>query len=230
MKRAPGMLQAICIIAIVLGTLGFFVAAWGVVAPFANEAIQKWVTARMPANSPQAKQQAKQQQAIQAVTDKWAPVNYALLAVHFVLVGCLIVGGVQAFRLQPSGHRLLLMAFVIAIAFELMRLIPTINFQLAMADIMQESVADAMKQTTGGRPVPPGQARMSQTILKGSMFIGLVFTGFWVLLKVGFYGYGAYYLRQPRTRGLYEPAAEIDWEDDVADAEKPAAPEDEPTA
>lgn len=223
------MLQTICIIAIVLGALGFFAIGIGIVGAVMSDAIQKMATMGMPANSPQAQQQIKLQKDINAVTDKWAPVNYALFAVQFVVVGCLIVGGVKAFRLQPSGHRLLLMAFLIAIAFELMRLIPTISIQMATADIMEEFMADAMKASSGGRPLPPGAAKMTQTIMKGSVFIGIAFVVAWVLLKLGFYGYGTYYLRQPRTRGLYEPAAEIDWDDDdAADAEEQAAPEEEP--
>ena len=230
MKRAPGMLQAICIIAIVLGALGSFSVLGGVVGPFVNEAIQKMVAANMRPGSPQAKQQAQQQREIQAVADKWAPVNYALLAVLVVVVGCLIVGGVKAFRLQPSGHRLLLMAFLIAIAFELMRLFPTINILIDTFDVMEQSMADSMKANSGGRPIPPAAARMSKTIMKGSIYLGIAFAVGWVLLKVGFYGFGAYYMRKPHIRGLYEPAAEIDWNDDAADAEEQTVPEDEPNA
>jgi hypothetical protein len=230
MKRAPGMLQAICIIAIVLGALGSFSVLGGVVGPFVNEAIQKMVAANMRPGSPQAKQQAQQQREIQAVADKWAPVNYALLAVLVVVVGCLIVGGVKAFRLQPSGHRLLLMAFLITIAFELMRLVPTISILVDTFDVMEQSMADSMKANSGGRPIPPAAARMSKTIMKGSIYLGIAFAVGWVLLKVGFYGFGAYYMRKPHIRGLYEPAAEIDWNDDAADAEEQTVPEDEPNA
>jgi hypothetical protein len=222
------MLQAICIIAIVLGAFGSFAVVGGVAGPFVNEAIQKMVTASMPPGSPQAKQQAKQQRAAQAVADKWAPVNYALLAVLVVVVGCLIVGGVKAFRLQPSGHRLLLMAFLITIAFELMRLVPTISILVDTFDVMEQSMADSMKANSGGRPMPPGAARMSKTIMKGTGYLSITFAVGWALLKVGFYGFGAYYLRKPHIRGLYEPAAEIDWDDDPANADEQATAEDEP--
>ncbi|MBT6155007.1 MAG: hypothetical protein HOK71_21935 [Planctomycetaceae bacterium] len=236
MKRAPGMLQAICIIAISMGALGFFSAVGGIAGPMVGESFQNMTMQMVPTNSPQARkqfqkqvQQQKQlQHDINAVMKKWATVTYALAAVQLVLVGCLIVGGVKAFRLQPSGHRLLVMAFLIAIAFELMQLIPTINMQMETAEITEQFMADAMKSSSAGKPMPPSFSRMMKFFMKIGTFLGFAISMGWVLMKLGFYGYGTHFLRKPRTRGLFEPATEIDWDDDAPDAGEQTVPEDDP--
>lgn len=214
MKKASGGLTAICIIAILLGALGILGAAGGLLGAVLGEQLQEAFTPPATANTPMAKQQEQMQQEMEAVADKWAPVNYSLFAVLIVVAGCLIFGGVQAMRLQPNGRQFLMVAFLMAIVFELVRLIPTVSIQLATMDIMEGYMADMLKGAPGSPPPPPAAQRMVGMSMKVGMFIGFAFTGIWLLLKLGFYGFGTMYLRRPQTLALFEPATELDWSDD----------------
>jgi hypothetical protein len=85
-----------------------------------------------------------------------------------------------------------------AAAVELMQLALSLYFQMKMVDMMDRFASGFDPAPSGGGFGGP------ESFVSAAMGIGLCVMGGWALLKCGFFGAGAAYLRKPEIRQLFE--------------------------
>lgn len=211
-RRRPGGLTAICVIAIILGGLGVVTAVVGVVFAAAGQAIQKAAAPQLPGElEGEALQvQAEMNQAIQAVGQRYLMANVALALLSLALAIGLIVGRAQSLKIKPLGRTVLLAVFAVAILFELARGSFQIYQQMQMFGVMQEywprlmkSAAEKSQQPMGG-PNFETMMNIAFTVAKISAYAIVIVPA---LVKGAFYFIGAIYLARPKLKELFERSA-----------------------
>jgi hypothetical protein len=192
MNARPGWLTAVCVIAIVLGTLGLLGSLLGAVNMIYGEQVQQWiqkmVTAGQQTNAPPGFDdfQNRIQDRIVEIQRRWQTVNLVVMMVNLVLSSCLIFG----------------------LLFQVLKLVPTIGIQLATADIMDDLMSEMTQQATQGQgAMPPAQQRTIRTVMSTSARIGVVIGILYALtieaVQAVCYTFGIVYLRKPYIRALY---------------------------
>ena len=199
----PGWMTAICILAIILGALGLMMALFGSVALAFGERFQQMVQGMSTVGQPPGMKevQLEMQKAMQAVQDRWFVAIALQYALHFVLAFALILGAAKSLQMDSFGRRLLAGALFAAIAFELLRLIPTMAIQMGTMDVMQEYMQHIMQASAPPGKAMPQQAQIAMaTMMKGSMAVGIAFTLVFVVAKIAFYTAAGIYMNKPHIR------------------------------
>lgn len=177
MKR-PGILTAICIIGIVLASLG----GLGGLCGLGSAVVQL------------SGQQLAMDAEMQAFQQRWLPVSLTIICFKMVVVGLLFYGTISALRLAPHGCKWLGIAMWAGLIFEVGQIYPIISMQLQVFDLMKD---DLMRQQPPGGPLDPDQFL---ELIKGmsiAMGVGLS------LLKAGYYCWGIMYTSRESTRQLF---------------------------
>lgn len=205
-RRRPGGLNAICVIAIILGGLGLASSMLGLCAmaakPWMNNA---FILPEQVGKVDKARDaQLEMQQKIELVTDRYAGFNLGFLLLNVVIGGSLFTGGILALKLNPKGSRLLIAAFTTAIVFEILRAVLQIFMQIEMAEVMYDSMSRMMQATApqNGAVAAEGAAATA-VFMKIGVYIGLAFTLTFALAKVIFYAISTRYLHRPNIRQLF---------------------------
>lgn len=186
----PGALTAICVLAIILGSLGLLFACFGVGGLLLQDQLSELgATGRQ---SPSDKQLEEIQKTINEVQKKYTTVNLAVTVVHFPVAILLIVGGIQALKLRAGGRKMLFAALIGALVFEVARGVVTAIVQVATIGAANVEI----RKLSGGN-----SAAMFQTI----MYLTIGCTGALLLAKLILYGWAATYVNKPSIRSLYEP-------------------------
>jgi hypothetical protein len=195
----PGLLTALCVLAIVLGALGMLNAFIGSVAAAAGPRLQAMVQPRPMPGTPPEMQQVQQdfQDATNAIQAKYKVGIFASLLFRFAAGLLLLVGGIKAISLRESGRRRLLLAFGVATCFELANAIlqSMVNLEMMTA---ANSVVDGFLQSASGEGIPG-----IRTAVKGVLIGSMVFAYLIVLAKVALYVGGIVYLQRPKVRELF---------------------------
>lgn len=200
-KPLPGALQALAIVGIVLGTLGALAGCGGVVGAFAGPAIQRsmgsFTTVPGEAGEAQARMLEKQTQLL----EKYMLVNSVTAVVGLGLSVLLIVGAILTLQRKPIGRKLFLGACLGAMAFELMRAVPTFMMQTEMGTVMEENMTDMMKASS-----PKNQeqaAKMGSTVAKTAAILGIIVAAVMMAVRLGFHIVAVVYLRSERIRTFF---------------------------
>lgn len=197
----PGALTAVCVIAIVLGIMGTLAVCIGGVGLAANSAMQGMITVS-PNATPFDKAQVELQQEMMSINTRHLPAVIVLLVAQLAVSPLLIAGGVKALRMQHSGRRLLIYAFVAVIIFEVVRTAFQLYLQMQMLPLYDEM---AMRLAREGGNTP--QVEIFQRVGKGAAMAGVVFMIFWGAVKLVLYGLSARYLGLPKTIEVYDQFA-----------------------
>ncbi len=198
----PTALTVICVIGLCLAGLGVFSALAGCLGLIAQPALNKFVMDMqqgLPAQQMQA-QQAMQQEIV-AVQRKWMPLLIGQYGLHVVTVVLLFIGCVKGLKLGRNGHKWLFAAMISAIVLEVLRLIPAIGMQREIQAVMANYMNQMMAAGPGAPP--PAVRGMMQEMMSIGTGVGIVFTFGWALLKLGFYGWSAWYARKPEVQRLF---------------------------
>jgi hypothetical protein len=215
----PVWLKVVCIVSIVLGSLGLLMSTMGLVGQLSLErtrdATLRWMEAlQKNAPQPMIELQKEMQNEMVAVQQEWMPLNLALLGVNVVVAGALLAGGIQALRMKPAGRKLLLAALIAAAVFEVVRLPPTAFMQWQMSKLMSPFMQRVMEASTPpGKALPPAQRqffdKLGRSVMVTSILVGIITTLSMAVVKIAFYVAGIWLLRRPHIRAMYfpEPAA-----------------------
>jgi hypothetical protein len=217
--NSPVWLKVVCIVSIVLGALGLLMAMTGIAgqlfAAEAQESTLKMMEAFQVGGVPPAIKEIQKEMmdASVAVQRRWMPINLAISIVHLFVAAALLAGGIQALRMKPSGRKLLLMALVAAILFEIGRLPPTGIMQWEMTKVVGQFSQRLMDAAApSGKALPPGQKKTIQMVMRTSMvagtLIGVLTALGLAIVKLAFYAAGVWLLIRPQFRAMYEPAIE----------------------
>jgi len=204
----PGGLTAICVIAIVLGTMGFMSSGLKGVNLVFGRQLQQLVSSvgGMP-NKKMKEAQDKLNEAIWEVNDRFLIPTILLTAAQFTLAMALIFGGLKALRLQAVGRKVLVMACSFVVVFEIAQMGMFAMMQIQMMPIMEVHMSRVMEAAPGNNPA--GQ-KFGQSIARFSLIAGFIMQGGWMLVKLFFLGFSIWYLRTQRTRALFQSMAAPD--------------------
>ena len=210
--QRTGMLTTLCIIAILLGVLGFLTALWTGGAQIFRERIQKNQLKQLD-NQPHMPLEFREAQKnmflkINQVTKKWNIYILGSSVVKIGLCGLLFLGGVMAFLMKKGGRTLLITAFIAGLLFEGLSIIPNFLMQKEIMDVTSGFMGDIMKNGPVGNP--PEAEAIGKLVMKAGIVIGMLITFGWIAMKAFFYGYGMYYLKKREVVQLYENTARKD--------------------
>ena len=171
--KAPTVISAITIIALILGAFGLL----GSCTTIGGFFVAKQMTSMfedMAEENPQMQAQLE----LQRAQEPYLLPAMVIGIVNFFLASGLLIGSIMTLMRKPLGPSLLSKCFVVAILFCFARLIFTIVQQFMMKDAMLE----AMQQ--GPNPEFAGQ------IMEGSFWFGVIFGVVMALVLIGFYVFG----------------------------------------
>jgi hypothetical protein len=212
MNKPSGWFVALCITAIVIGSLGILTGLYGLAMLAVGRTLQEKLEAAQSVG-PAAAQMAKQlevrremQKQIQEVVYRWRWITMPLLAVNLAVSLGLIVGGAGSLRLRPRGRTLLWFACWAAIVLELARLGPTLVIQKETLAVTSRYMSRLMEVSAPpGQKMPAEAGEIAGVFMKvaaiGAIVVGVVLA----LAKVGLYAFGVIYLRRRDVRILFEP-------------------------
>lgn len=200
MAKPSGMLQAVCIFAILLGVLGVWGGLWGTVNLAMGGRVQEAMASvgGVGMTPEQAQLQRQFYEELREATSRWDAVSGPLFVLELGLSVVMIVGAARTLRGRAAGAPTLLgVVFLCAIILELAQLVPAIVVQydtvVITTDFLERSV---VASAPPGRQIPPEMNTMAATAGKVAMIAGLAFAAAMKLAEVGFYVFGWTYLRR----------------------------------
>jgi len=199
-----GWLKAICIIAIVLGTLGLLSALMGIVGLAIGSELQGAFGPGAQPGMPQelVDAQTQMQADLQAVQDRFFAANVILTLVQVLVASTLLVGGIQCLRRISPGRRVLVAACFAAMLFEIVRGIVQGFVQMATAPVATRSI-ERMMESTGGQTPPEATEFVMMATRVGVVLGAVVFLGL-ITAKLVFYVLSVRYLRKPEVRSYLD--------------------------
>ena len=188
-EQKPKALKVLCIICIVLGSLGLVSNIIGAVAFFLQDTILEFQQT-MGAPSQQAMQAE-----ISAIQQKYAVPNVILSLCSLFVSITLLVGGIAVLRKKKWSPKFLGSSLVIAAIFVFIR--------TAVMSFMQwQTSGEMVKIMTGSMQGAPNP-EMMQSVMKISMLFGLAISVAWTAGLAGFYLWGWSYLRKDRCKAYF---------------------------
>jgi hypothetical protein len=201
----PGWLTAVCVIAIVIGILGFFNGVFGLIGAIFGEALQSAISPTAGSVPPgMEKIQTEFQDQMNAVQKEFFVALLSSAVLRTIIALLLLVGGVMCLNLKEQGRQLLVLGFVLALLFEIGNTVlnSLVNMEVMTAvNAYVEALAEELPATGG----PPPQMLIG--IMKGSIIFGFVIQYLIVLIKLGFYAFGLIYLQRQAIRALFANSA-----------------------
>jgi hypothetical protein len=211
----PVWLKVVCIVSIILGSLGLLMSLMGIAGQLMIEAMHSAMLSFvnvMPQAGPQQQADAMKEffQASIDVQLAWRPLNMVLMGLNLFVASALVAGGIQALRMKPAGRKLLLAALAAAAVFEMIRGPATVAVQWQMSKSMGPLMQRMMEASTpAGANLPPGQQQMienmQRSIMVSSALMGMVTTLSMAVVKIAFYIAGVWLLLRPHIRAMYSP-------------------------
>ncbi len=200
----PGGLTAVCILAIILGALGFLAGISSLVMSVVGNQAQQWQQQWGMAGSPPAMRdvQAEMNAKTMAIVDRFRLVNIAFALFQLAVTAALVVGGARALKLNEAGRKLLWAACAVAMVFELGRAVPQVLMQLENMAVMEDYMPRLMEASAPG-PQAKQVAAFGAMIARFSVIMGWVVFAGWLILKLAFFGVAFYYLGRPKTKAFY---------------------------
>lgn len=206
-RRRPGGLNAICVIAIILGGLGLAASMFGLCAMAAKPWMNNAFIMQQQSGEADTMRDAQllAQEKAEEVTSRYAGFNLGFFLLNVVIGGSLLTGGILALKLNPKGIQLLIIAFTTAIVFEILRAVLQTFMQLEMAEVVPDSMSRMMQATAPRRGSGAAEgAAVAAVFMKICVYVGLAFTLAFALAKVIFYAIGTRYLQRPNIRQLFK--------------------------
>jgi len=206
-RERPGMLTAVCVIAIVLGVMGLGKSLFGLGGLALKKTLEN--AFKMPPQPGMregfVEAQADMQKEMQAVTDRYWGVNVGLASLNLAFSASLLVGGIMTLRLNPTARTFLIAVFAAVIVFEIVHTVVTVFIQLEVAAVTSDAMPRMMAAAgPKGGPPPEQFTTVMATFTKVLTFVIIAFCSALGLAEVVFYGVGACYLRRPNIRQLFQ--------------------------
>jgi hypothetical protein len=226
-QKPPGVgrIKAIAVIAIVLGCLGLFGSLAGIAGLLFGRQIQGAVSAPNQRGMPpeMVQVQTDMQNDLQAIQDRFMPINAVLVAltlvvsvvmpINAVLVALtlvvsvgLLIGGVQCLRRVVPARKVLLAACSAAFLVELLGAAVQIMIQAQTIPMTVKHTERMMNVGSG----PAEVAEVAMTVARVAIVIGIVFGALWLLAKLVFFGISVWYLRRPSVCAYLDGPIDVD--------------------
>jgi len=206
--RRPGGLTAVCVIAIVLGSLGVLGALRTLASVAVQPAMQESlaIPQQQGVNEQAFKAAEKMQQKANELGNRYRAMNGGMALANLIVSGCLLAGGIAVLKLSEKGRVLLLAVLAVALVFDLIYLGVYIVQQSQAATVLAESMPELMRTSApANQPGARQAAEMGATIAKGVVYLMIAIQVVFGLAKLVYYGLGARYLCMPPIRALCRP-------------------------
>ena len=208
--RRPGGLTAICVIGIVLGSLGVLGSLAGIAGLVAGPRLQE---AMMPPAGPGGNKsieiQRTMQKKMQAVTDRYRWPNGAFALMNLGLATSMLAGAVMALKRGPKARALLITVFAVAIPFEILRTVVLAFMQWETSAVVSDMLPRMMAVPAPvNGPQAQQAAAMASAVAKASVVAGIAFLVIFSVAKLSYYAIGWFYLRRPVVRHWFSGADE----------------------
>lgn len=193
-RKKTSKLHLIAIAAIALAVFGYVTALSSAVSVASGAAISSLAAPGAMEGLEEAHQRVHEemQAKLLDVTRSRERRAYGLTALQVLVATLLLVGGVLVDKKTPFGRALLMVAFAVAIVFELVQIVWALDVQFELLGIMRTygpRIAEHMKG--------PDAIRDSfSAIMEGSVFIGIIAGVAFAGAKIGFCGYGLRFLKK----------------------------------
>lgn len=193
MGRRPGGVTAICVIAIVLASLGICGAIYQGVAL----ALQSTILAQPPAGDELSQMQNEMQRQMIEATRPLTPFQIFLLAANLGASIALLAAAILALSMRPSGRGWLAGASVGCAAVDLLGaglgLLAAVKSWPVVAEFTRK-----MAERGGSMAQAGGVMKFAVAVAIGLQVI-------WLMLKLGFYITSVVYLQRPNVRQAFLP-------------------------
>jgi len=205
----PQGLSFICVVAIILGSLGLLTACTGLTSQVFASGIQNAFT-RMPggADVPGADVQREMNARMMAVTNRYKWATMPLMVVKLVVEAALLAGAIMSLGLKPRGRAWLLGGLIAALVFETINAVPMFLIQRETQLVMSEMMPRMMAAQPGANRAPAGFTDFFSTFFSAIGFVAVAVALVWLAAKLIFCAFGITYLRRPDLRALFAPPAE----------------------
>lgn len=194
-RKRPGGLLAICVIGILLGALGLCMsgfAAFGlVISPQVFEMQERMLQQPGMPRDPATDRMLQSQRRIQEVTERWYPVQGAIILFDIVLSIALLGGSVVALSWSAFAPSALVGIFGAGTLYEVAKTGVSIWIQIANTEALQAAFQS-----------DPAMGGMQGSVAAG-MTIGICFAVGWAVLKIAYFASGLVYMRKRDTRDLF---------------------------
>ena len=199
MNPRPGGVTAVCIIAILLGSLGLLVSLFGVAAlVVGQERIQGMMP--KPQGENEARAQLEMNDALNAVTNPLKPLTTTLMVLEILASSGLIVGSVMTLGLKEQGRKLLRNVLLLSIPLEIARSVVGAYVSTAVAEVNGKFMPMLVAGQPNGNKMP---ADFGENIAKIGMIVGLAWAAIWLLANLAFLITSWLYLNRPRVRAAF---------------------------
>jgi hypothetical protein len=148
-----------------------------------------------PSNENLTERQVQTIQQIRTILEPWWPVEWCLLILEAINGANLVVSSVIAFRIHPTGRKLLLTGLLFAIVLDGLGLMWSIGAGVATFQVNLHHMVGSMEAATG-RTAP-------LVAMRTSLIIGYIFGIAIILAKVGVEAAACKYLQSAAIRDLY---------------------------
>ena len=202
--RRPGLLTAICVIAIILGGFGLLSSLGGLVSAIFLPWIQSTFSTPATGSGPM-QVQAEMQGEMNKVTTKFRPVNIALAVLQFPITVGLLVGGFMSLSGKQRGRKLLLGGCLAAIGFIVIQTIFALIMQWQTAEVMTNYMPKLIASQPGGAGGANSQAaqQMVTSMMSAGVYLGIALVIIIAVVKLIYFGLSAAYLNKSQTRAFF---------------------------
>jgi hypothetical protein len=136
-------------------------------------------------------------------------VMWPLAVAHLVVAGALLAAGIVGLKLKPVGRRALLIVFLAAIVFEIIRAAPDGAVARESAAVMEEYMPLIVKANNPGPRATADMDHITRATMKALGIAAVVMLIAMTLFKCAFYLIGALYLSKPRIVTLYSKTDDV---------------------
>lgn len=200
--QRPGKLTAIAVVAIILGCTGVLGAAWGLLGTAMQAPLTKAQEGLLEraGDTEMARAQLHMQHQLFEAMHAWMPYTLTAHVLNLLASALLLAAGILLLRWAPAAPRLFKAAVVGNVLAD--------GAGAAIGTLMQiqtmSVMAHAMPFAAGGQNDAQFQ-RVIEAMMKATGWVGACFAGVWLLLKLGYYVWAIYTLKQPEMQRLFEP-------------------------
>jgi hypothetical protein len=198
----PAGLTTVCVITIVLSSLGLLTALQSV----ASMGMQSFNPGAAAGGAPPELVQIQQdmEAATRAIMRRFLPLMIAALVLQLGLCAGLLYGSIQTLRLRETGRKVLSWTYAAGLAIEPLRTALGCVVIYESFGVMQPFMTKMMNASSGGKPMPANVSQIMGQFMYIAGIASIVISIIWLLAKSGFFLWALAYLRRPQIRSLFQ--------------------------
>jgi hypothetical protein len=197
--QRPGGITALCVLTIVLGSIGVLTGLTGIANIVFQRRVQGAIASLQP-DEEMARAQQEMADEAEQFSQQHVVRNWIFEILRLAIAMSLLVGGIWSLGLKPLGRRTLLAVFAVGVVFEVAQIWPLLDARELTARGMDRMIqAQAQKQGNA----PPGSDAFLKMLVQVMVTVQLFVMIALLLAKCSFYGFGLWYLNRPHVAALF---------------------------